>query len=109
MKTPFGAVNGFVSKDMCKLTDDISAMMSFGEIVAVQSSTTELSNMDGVIGLGFDAASVDKLPTFMSQTSDLKEKTFAFYLKDTHKESYLTIPGIDEDLGLKEISTHKVV
>ena len=109
LRTANGKVEGFVSKDMCKFTDDITAKMSFGEIVSVKSKTPVISKMDGTIGLGFDIASVDHLPTFMSQTSDIKEKTFAFYLKDSRFDSYMTIPGIDEELGLKEISTHQVV
>ena len=66
LRTANGKVEGFVSKDMCKLTDDITAKMSFGEIVSVKSKTPVISKMDGTIGLGFDIASVDHLPTFMS-------------------------------------------
>ena len=111
MGTTFGTVDGVVSKDKCKLTDDVTATMSFGEITSVETKflSPNLSRMDGILGLGFDAASVDNLPTFMTSTTDIEEKTFAFYLKDAHEESYMTIPGIDEDLGLKEMATHKVI
>jgi len=104
-----GSVSGFVSKDVCKFTDDITAKMSFGEIQKVKGSTFLVSQMDGIIGLAFDTISVNHLPTFMSATEDLDEKSFAFYLKNNPEESYMTIPGIDEDLGLEEIATHKVI
>lgn len=104
-----GSVKGFVSKDNVNITGDISAPMSFGEIQSVKGSTFLVSQMDGIIGLGFDSISVDKLPTFMSATSSFTDKSFAFYMKNNPAESYMTMPGIDESLGLKEIFTHKVI
>lgn len=103
-----GSVKGFVSKDVCKISDDITATMSFGEIQSVKGSTFLVSKMDGIIGLAFDTISVDTLPTFMEAT-DLEDKSFAFYLENNPEESYMTIPGIDEDLGLEPIFTHKVI
>jgi|Transcript_23185 hypothetical protein len=104
-----GSVKGFVSKDICKLTDDVTAKMSFGEIQKVKGATFLVSQMDGIIGLAFDQISVDTLPTFMSATTDIEDKSFTFYLKDKAEESYMTIPGVDTDLGLEEIATHKVI
>ena len=102
-----GSVKGFVSKDVAKV-GDISATMSFGEIQHVKGSTFLVSQMDGILGLAYDQISVDKLPTFMSST-DLSEKSFAFYLKDKSEESYMTIPGIDDSLAQEEIATHNVI
>lgn len=65
--------------------------------------------MDGIIGLGFDSISVNHLPTFMSATDSITDKSFAFYMKTNPETSYMTIPGHDESLGLKEIFTHKVI
>ena len=104
-----GSVDGFVSKDVCGLTDDITALMSFGEIQKVKGSTFLISQMDGIIGLGFDSISVNSLPTFMSATDSITDKSFAFYMKTNPETSYMTIPGHDESLGLKEIFTHKVI
>ena len=102
-----GSVKGFVSKDVAKV-GDISATMSFGEIQHVKGSTFLVSQMDGILGLAYDQISVDKLPTFMSST-DLTEKSFAFYLKDKSEESYMTMPGTDDDLALEAIATHNVI
>lgn len=104
-----GSVKGFVSKDVCKVTDDITATMGFGEIQHAKGSTFLISKMDGIIGLGFDTISVDTLPTFMSATTDIEDKSFAFYMKNNPDTSYMTMPGIDESLGLEEIATHKVI
>ena len=104
-----GSVKGFVSKDNVNITGDIFAPMSFGEIQSVKGSTFLVSQMDGIIGLGFDSISVDKLPTFMSATTSFTDKSFAFYMKNNPEASYMTMPGIDESLGLKEIFTHNVI
>ena len=103
-----GSVKGFVSKDVCTIGDDIATKMSFGEIQSVKGATFLVSQMDGIIGLAFDQISVDHLPTFMT-SSDLDDKSFAFYLKSNPEESYMTMPGIDEDLGMSEIASHKVI
>ena len=103
-----GSVEGFVSRDVAKI-GSISANMGFGEIQSVKGNTFLVSKMDGIIGLGFDTISIDNLPTFMTATEDLDEKSFTFYLKNNPEESYMTIPGIDESLGLEEVATHSVV
>lgn len=103
-----GSVQGFVSKDVCKFTSDISAMMSFGEIQKVQGSTFLVSQMDGIIGLAYDSISVDSLPTFI-ESANITDKSFAFYLHNNPEASYMTIPGIDEELGLTKIATHNVI
>ena len=102
-----GSVKGYVSQDTASL-GDVSATMKFGEIQKVKGPTFLISQMDGIIGLAFDQISVDSLPTFMSST-DLEDKSFAFYLKNNPEESYMTLPGIDEDANLAEIATHKVI
>ncbi len=104
-----GSIMGFTSQDVCKITDDITATMGFGEIQKVKGATFLVSQMDGIIGLGFDTISVNNLPTFMSATTDIEDKSFAFYMKNNPEESYMTMPGIDEELGLPEIATHKVI
>jgi len=104
-----GSVKGFVSQDTAKFTPDITATMSFGEIKKADGATFLVSRMDGIIGLGFDTISVDGLPTFMSATEDIEDKSFAFYMKNNPEESYMTMPGIDEELGLEKVATHKVI
>lgn len=52
--------------------------------------------MSGILGLAYGSISVDKLPTFID-SSDLKDKSFAFYLHENPEESYITMPGFDEE------------
>merc|ERR1719230_854957 len=104
-----GSVKGYTSKDTAKV-GDISAPMTFGEIQKVKGATFLVSQMDGIIGLAYDTISVDGLKTWIEST-ELTDKSFAFYMKDKNVDdsSYMTIPGIDEDLALEEVATHNVV
>ena len=104
-----GSITGFTSQDTAKITEDITATMGFGEIQKVKGSTFLISQMDGIIGLGFDTISVNHLPTFMTATTDIEDKSFAFYMKNNPETSYMTMPGFDEELGLEKVATHKVV
>lgn len=63
--------------------------------------------MSGIMGLAYDSISVDGLNTFMTN-SELTDKSFSFYLKDTAEESYMVIPGMDSE-NFATIDTHKVV
>ena len=65
--------------------------------------------MSGILGLAYDTISVDKLPTFVDQ-SDLADKSFSFVLKNNPEESYITMPGYDEQLvGNNQFTYHNVV
>ena len=104
-----GSIEGFVSRDQAKINGDIVAEMGFGEIQKVKGATFLVSQMDGIIGLGYDQISVDKLPTFIEQTDSLSEKSFSFYMHNNPTDSYMVMPGIDEELGLTELAQHSVV
>merc|ERR1712156_1063394 len=68
-----------------------------------------VSQMDGIIGLGWDTISVDGLPTFMT-ANDLTDKSFSFYLKNrADGESYMTMPGTDDDANFAKVAEHKVI
>jgi len=64
--------------------------------------------MSGILGLGYASISVDNLPTFLD-TSDLTDKSFAFYLNANPTESYMTIPGYEEEAMLGIMQYHDVV
>ena len=101
-----GGVKGTVSWDTAKI-GDVSSVMGFGEVTSVSGVSFYASQMSGIMGLAYDSISVDGLKTFMSN-SELEDKSFSFYLKDTTEESYMVIPGMDtENYGT--IDTHKVV
>ena len=102
-----GSITGYTSKDNAWL-GDIEAPMTFGEIQKVKGATFLVSQMDGIIGLGYDTISVDSIPTWIEQT-DLSDKSFAFYMHNNPEESYITIPGIDAEAALEKIATHDVI
>jgi len=65
--------------------------------------------MSGILGLGYGNISVDKIPTFID-SSDLTDKSFAFYLHSNPEASYLTVPGYDEKIvGDNKFQFHDVV
>lgn len=102
-----GSVKGSVSEDVATIGDGITANMGFGEVTSVSGISFIASQMSGILGLAYNTISVDHLDTFMDLTN-LTDKSFAFYLKDTSEESYMTIPGMDSE-GFDTIETHKVV
>jgi hypothetical protein len=81
--------------------------MSFGAIKKVAGTTFYVSQMDGIVGLGYGTISVNGLPTFIDN-SDLKEKSFSFYLKNNPADSYMMIPGFEFN-GYAKFSEHDVV
>jgi len=103
-----GSVDGYVSQDVAKLTENLSATMEFGEIQKADGITFLVSDMDGILGLAYPTISVDRLPVFMDEVA-LDSRSFAFYLHDNPEKSYMTMPGIDESLNLEKIYTHDVV
>jgi len=102
-----GAVDGFVSEDTVTFGDGTSSTMQFGEVKKSKGPSFLVSKMDGILGLGYDTISVDKLPTFM-ESNNLTDKSFGFYLHTNPTESYMTLPGFDET-GLTKIATHNVI
>jgi len=88
-----GGVKGTVGYDTAMMGGNIAAKhMGFGEMNKVSGATFYVSQMDGIVGLGYDTISVDKLPTFVT-TADIDDKSFAFYLKSNPEASIMTIPG----------------
>jgi hypothetical protein len=104
-----GSIDGTVSQDLAKLGDASAASFAFGEVTAVSGVAFLASQMSGILGLAYDTISVDKLPTFVDQ-SDLADKSFSFVLKNNPEESYITMPGYDEQLvGSNKFTFHDVV
>jgi cathepsin D len=63
--------------------------------------------MSGILGLAYGSISVDHLPTFID-TSDLTDKSFAFYLHNNPDLSYMTIPGYEQSAFNGEMQFHNV-
>ena len=102
-----GGVTGTTSKDTVTMGDALAATMTFGEITKTKGAMFLVSQLDGILGLGYPTISVDKLPVFIDE-SNLTEKTFSFYLHDNPDQSYMMIPGQDEDARFKKVAEHKV-
>jgi len=97
-----GGVNGFVSNDVAGF-GGVSAEMGFGEVQTVSGATFYISQMDGIIGLGYDTISVNGLPTWLMST-DLEDKSFGFYLHSNPEQ----IPGFETE-GYTLVDTHHVI
>jgi len=88
--------------------DAMATQMTLGEIKKTKGAMFLVSQLDGILGLGYNTISVNKLPTFIDVANDT-DKTFSFYLHDNPEASYMEIPGFDETEGkFTKIQTHKV-
>jgi cathepsin D len=64
--------------------------------------------MDGILGLAYDSISVNNLKTFVT-SSNLVDKSFAFYLHLDTEKSYMTIPSYDPNVNEGQFRFHNVV
>ena len=88
-----GGVKGTVDRDTAIIGGNITAKnMGFGAMNKVSGASFYVSQMDGIVGLGYDTISVDKLQTFVND-ADIDDKSFAFYMKSNPEASVMTIPG----------------
>jgi hypothetical protein len=101
-----GGVHGVVSQDVAGF-GGITATMKFGEVKNVSGATFYISQMDGILGLGYGTISVNNLPTFLD-SSELEDKSFGFYLHNNPEESYMTLPGFETE-GYTLKGTHNVI
>ncbi|CEL07294.1 Putative Aspartic proteinase (Precursor) [Aspergillus calidoustus] len=98
-----GSLSGFVSQDTLKIGDLKVKGQDFAEATSEPGLAFAFGRFDGILGLGFDTISVNKIvPPFykMIEQGLLDEPVFAFYLGDANKEgdsSEATFGGIDKD------------
>ncbi|BCS22429.1 pepsin-like aspartic protease [Aspergillus puulaauensis] len=98
-----GSLSGFVSQDNLKIGDLKVKGQDFAEATSEPGLAFAFGRFDGILGLGFDAISVNKIvPPFYQMINQglLDEPVFAFYLGDANKEgdsSVATFGGIDKD------------
>lgn len=98
-----GSLSGFVSEDTVKIGDLELKHQQFAEATSEPGLAFAFGRFDGILGLGFDAISVNKIvPPFYNMLNQKKidEPVFAFYLGDANKEgqnSVATFGGVDED------------
>lgn len=105
-----GSITGFESQDKAYLDEDIESIeMKFGEITHVKGAAFYASKLSGILGLAYDTISVNHLPTFLDSSS-LDDKSFSFYLALNPEESFMTIPGYDEEkMKDRDFTYHNVV
>jgi len=94
-----GAVSGYVSSDTVSLGDLKIKNQLFAEVTNEPGLAFAFGRFDGILGLGYDTISVNKIPPPFYRAVDeglLDEPVFAFYLGDTNDESEAIFGGIDE-------------
>lgn len=97
-----GSLSGFVSQDTVKIGDLEIEDQHFAEATEEPGLAFVFGKFDGILGLGFDSISVNKIvPPFYNLVNQKKvdEPVFAFYLGDANQEgdtSEATFGGIDK-------------
>ncbi|GLI73242.1 aspartic proteinase precursor [Penicillium ochrochloron] len=97
-----GSLSGFVSQDTLKIGDLEIKHQDFAEATEEPGLAFAFGRFDGILGLGFDTISVNKMvPPFYNALNEglLDEAVFAFYLGDANKDgdnSEATFGGIDK-------------
>lgn len=97
-----GSLTGFVSQDTVKIGDITIKKQDFAEATSEPGLAFAFGRFDGILGLGYDTISVNKIvPPFYNMVNDksVDEPVFAFYLGDTNDEgdeSEVVFGGVDE-------------
>lgn len=103
-----GAVSGFISKDTVTMGDLTIKDQLFAEVTNEPGLAFAFGRFDGILGLGYDTISVNKVPPpFYSMIDQglLDSPVFAFYLGDTSDSSEAVFGGIDESRYTGKITT----
>ena len=106
-----GSLSGFVSQDTVQIGDIKIKHQDFAEATSEPGLAFAFGRFDGILGLGYDTISVNKIvPPFYNMLDQglLDEPVFAFYLGDTNNgdgdESEAVFGGIDKDHFTGEIT-----
>jgi saccharopepsin len=96
-----GSLSGFVSQDVMTIGDLKIKDQIFAEATEEPGLAFAFGRFDGILGLGYDTISVNKIPPpFYNMINQglLDEPVFAFYLSDTNNgdDSEATFGGVDE-------------
>jgi len=94
-----GAVSGYISSDTVTMGDLKVKDQLFAEVTNEPGLAFAFGRFDGILGLGYDTISVNKIPPPFYRMIDqglLDDPVFAFYLADTNDESEAIFGGIDE-------------
>ena len=98
-----GSLSGFVSQDTLRMGDMVVKNQDFAEAVSEPGLAFAFGRFDGILGLGYDSISVNKVvPPFYKMINDglLDQPVFSFYLGDSNGndegESEAMFGGIDQ-------------
>ena len=94
-----GSMKGFISQDTIKIGDITIKNQDFAEATEEPGLAFAFGRFDGILGLGWDTISVDKVVPPVYNMIDQKlidEPVFAFYITDSEGESQMTLGGIDK-------------
>lgn len=98
-----GSLSGYVSQDIMTIGDLQIKDQLFAEATEEPGLAFAFGRFDGILGLGFDTISVNKMPPPFYNMIDqglLDDEVFAFYLGDANTEgdeSEATFGGINKD------------
>ncbi|KLJ09130.1 vacuolar protease A [Blastomyces silverae] len=106
-----GSLSGFVSRDTVRIGDLTIEKQLFAEATNEPGLAFAFGRFDGILGLGYDTISVNKIPPpfyEMLNQGLLDEPVFSFYLGDTNLEgddSEAMFGGINKDHYTGELVT----
>ncbi|KAM3498429.1 hypothetical protein MY10362_008255 [Beauveria mimosiformis] len=95
-----GSLSGFVSNDEVSIGDLTIKNTDFAEAVSEPGLAFAFGRFDGILGLGYDTISVNKIvPPFYQMINQklLDEPVFAFYLGSEESGSEAIFGGVDKD------------
>jgi cathepsin D len=109
-----GAVSGSFSDDTVTIGGVVAEGVAFGEATTLSPDFNQ--GFDGILGLGFNSISIDKVPTvfdLLASQHQISEESFSFYLSRNHGEqeshnSQLIIGGVDSQFYEGEIKYYLV-
>lgn len=95
-----GSMKGFVSQDTLKIGDITVKNQDFAEATEEPGLAFAFGKFDGILGLGYDTISVNKIvPPFYNMVDQklIDEPVFAFYLSTDGEGSEVVFGGSDKD------------
>lgn len=93
-------MTGFISNDQFAIGDITVKNQDFAEATNEPGLAFAFGRFDGILGLGYDTISVNKIvPPFYQMVNQklIDEPVFAFYLADSEGESEVVFGGVDKD------------
>jgi len=95
-----GSLSGFVSQDTVKMGSLAIKHQDFAEATQEPSLSFIFAKFDGILGLGYDTISVNKIvPPFYNLVNQglIDEPVFSFYLGDAEQGSEMVLGGVSKD------------